>query len=286
MEYLYLYKYVPFDEGSLCIITENTLKYTHPSEFNDPFDCGPEIDPDVADDLAKHAFQHGTAIRKALKPSARVFYKQKYIQNLRRSIAKGDYWRDQVKDIGIVSLTTDPRNLLMWAHYANNHSGFVVEFQIPISAERQPGSDRYSEHIVTNIEENLIPFKVAYRSERPVLKTPLPDPVSASIDACLVKSDHWEYEHEHRVIDIKRGHGIHPYTPRRLKSVIAGMRMNDNDLATLNEAIDRRNEVTNRGDHIQLYKAEPVKGRFELHVPGHPRANEAAIEFSEADQHE
>lgn len=34
-----LYKYVPFDENSLNIITEHTLKYSAPNNFNEPFDC-------------------------------------------------------------------------------------------------------------------------------------------------------------------------------------------------------------------------------------------------------
>lgn len=39
-----LYKYLPFDEGSLRIITEGTIKFTLPSEVNDPFDCAPDYE--------------------------------------------------------------------------------------------------------------------------------------------------------------------------------------------------------------------------------------------------
>ena len=35
------YKYLPFNEGSLKVITEGTVKFTCPLEFNDPFDCQP-----------------------------------------------------------------------------------------------------------------------------------------------------------------------------------------------------------------------------------------------------
>lgn len=47
------YKYVPLDDsfkapfdekGSLSIIKDGTMKFTHPKDFNDPFDCYPEID--------------------------------------------------------------------------------------------------------------------------------------------------------------------------------------------------------------------------------------------------
>ncbi|MES9903809.1 MAG: hypothetical protein ABW168_14180 [Sedimenticola sp.] len=45
------YKYVPFSEGSLSIIKEGTMKFTPPTEFNDPFDCAPDID---ANEYVKH----------------------------------------------------------------------------------------------------------------------------------------------------------------------------------------------------------------------------------------
>lgn len=37
----YRYKYLPFNEGSLKVITEGTVKFTCPLDFNDPFDCQP-----------------------------------------------------------------------------------------------------------------------------------------------------------------------------------------------------------------------------------------------------
>lgn len=35
---------------------------------------------------------------------------------------------DSITDAGVLSLTTNHDNLLMWAHYANNHTGFVISF--------------------------------------------------------------------------------------------------------------------------------------------------------------
>ncbi len=42
--FFFIYKYLPFTEGSLKVLDENTLKFTHPDDFNDPFDCLPYID--------------------------------------------------------------------------------------------------------------------------------------------------------------------------------------------------------------------------------------------------
>lgn len=44
LERIRRYKYLPFDEGSLRIITDGTIKFTQPSKLNDPFDCSPDVD--------------------------------------------------------------------------------------------------------------------------------------------------------------------------------------------------------------------------------------------------
>ncbi len=34
-----LYKYLPFSDPAKCILSDGTIKFSHYSEFNDPFDC-------------------------------------------------------------------------------------------------------------------------------------------------------------------------------------------------------------------------------------------------------
>ncbi|MNP57270.1 hypothetical protein D3C76_1520820 [compost metagenome] len=38
-----------------------------------------------------------------------------------------DYLAEGLDDCGVISLTEDSRNLLMWAHYASDHTGIIVE---------------------------------------------------------------------------------------------------------------------------------------------------------------
>ena len=38
-----VYKYVDFDTGLKKIIKENSLKFTNPADFNDPFDCNENL---------------------------------------------------------------------------------------------------------------------------------------------------------------------------------------------------------------------------------------------------
>lgn len=89
---------------------------------------------------------------------------------------------------GILCLTARPRNLLMWAHYADSHRGFVIGF------------DTHSTWLDAALRApcgygHLGP--VQYRATRP----------SASllseltlIDVLLTKGCPWKYEHEWRMI--------------------------------------------------------------------------------------
>ena len=165
----------------------------------------------------------------------------------------GEFCKQFSDNVGICSLTKDPLNLLMWAHYAQHHKGFVVEFEIPLKAAD-----------AENLPENflfdwLIPQEVEYQTSKPKVNL-----VDDNNDVKIwkqfqVKGKDWAYEHEERVIDYVRGHGIHKYDRKTiLHSVIAGMKMKDPDYMTLVESINKINKDLNL--NIGIYKTEKVKG--------------------------
>jgi hypothetical protein len=97
------------------------------------------------------------------------------------------------KEIGILCLTEKMDNLLMWAHYSSNHTGFVIQFD-----EKHPFFDRGSE--IGHLK------KVRYSITRP--EVTLLDPTLSDMehihqwinDIFCVKSEHWQYEQEWRMI--------------------------------------------------------------------------------------
>jgi hypothetical protein len=85
--------------------------------------------------------------------------------------------------VGVLSLTERPDNLVMWAHYADQHRGFVLGFD-----STHPwfeGSDQFRENVLA---------KVRYADDRPSkgLKTLMLE------DTYLTKSPDWSYEEEWR----------------------------------------------------------------------------------------
>lgn len=257
------YKYVPFSEGSLAIIKEGTMKFTSPSEFNDPFDCAPDINVGIYVD---HVSNRKDLLKKAAdyrgySPAERIANKQKMLKQIENAVFD-DFVKQLSKRIGVCSLSRDALNLLMWAHYAKNHTGFVVEFRIP------------TEQYCTNSEaiqymlDYLFPLEVDYCEDKPILNSfEDKDKESNANKQFLVKGIDWAYEKEERVIDQYRGPGIHGYNRNAiLKSVVAGMKMDPDDYSVLKQTIDSVNE--GQGTTIELYQAVPVKGEYRLHVPG------------------
>jgi len=217
------YKYLPVDgsfkepfdqKGALSVIRDGTIKFSHANEFNDPFDCYQEVD---LNKLSKsfsenEKFYKNIGDELRLTPAQRIIEKPKQRKKLENEFFSNlaEIFNNQ---IGICSLSRNPLNLLMWAHYATSHFGFVVEFSIPSLLD----SDCHC----------LVPFPVKYNNEKPIITH-----YKCFKEHFLTKSLDWEYEKEERVIDLNRGHGIHPYDRKKiLKSVIAGMRMSDTDFS-------------------------------------------------------
>jgi hypothetical protein len=82
---------------------------------------------------------------------------------------------------GILSLTLTPDNLLMWAHYADEHRGAVIEIDPTVRAFARPGE---------------LAGAVHYSGERPLI----PETDDILLSHFFTKSREWAYETEYRVV--------------------------------------------------------------------------------------
>lgn len=253
------YKYLPIDDsfkepfdikGSLSAIKDGTIKFANAKTFNDPFDCYPEVDVNkLSDSIAGNKeFFKKIGSQLGLSPGQRIQEKSKQIKMLETHYLKNPA-EILNNHIGICCLSRSPLNLLMWAHYATSHTGFVVEFSIPIK------STTYDDlHC-------LVPFPVEYKKEKPLITDR-----KFFKQQLLIKGLDWEYEQEERVLDFDRGHGIHPYDRKQiLKSVIAGMRMSDEDFSVLKKSVEAVNKLL--GIKVTVHRAKPLPRTFALFVP-------------------
>lgn len=253
---LYRYKYLKFDEGSLRIITDGTLKFTCPLEFNDPFDSLPVYDESSISEIyrLRPDLIKLVAKQKNMSPSKRIFNKGKFTKNFERVVRSGDFAKGIYSTVGIFCLSRTPTNPLMWAHYADNHKGLVVEFKISLEGTLDP-----------KVYRRILPHKVNYTDVRPILDVVRAPDQKADIESYfLTKSLDWQYEQEERVIDID-GPGIYEYSRFDfLESIIVGARMPNEDIEKLKVIL---NQVSAElGKAIPLRKAEFSPLRYEITI--------------------
>lgn len=269
-DYIYMYKYVPFNEGSLKIITEGTIKYSCPLEFNDPFDGKPFFDIASVDDIRsnrKDLFKKAGDIR-GLSPAKRIQNSGKILSSLKQKISDGSLNRQMLESTGIVCLSRKAMNILMWSHYADFHKGFVLEFKIPVAGLSRTKAYEY--------EKFLIPLPINYSIHRPVYKVAQEDNQEGLKKYFLTKSRDWEYEAEERVIYRDKPPGIYPYhRDQVLHSVITGIKMEKADFDNLRSAIEKLNEENSL--NVKLYKAKEVAEKYQLVVPDHPHLSNGDI---------
>lgn len=257
------YKYLPFDIGSLKILTQGTIKFTKPSEFNDPFDCDPGHDSEKIEEYLETRPDLVEKVANFLKLSGDQILEEKphMVVRLRNAIKDGLFGQSASDNVGICCLTKDPLNLLMWAHYAENHKGFVVEFDIPIESHDKPERE-------VEFFELLIPHEVNYNQKKPIVN--FDDSLEKKLEKqFLTKGKGWEYEQEERVVDYIRKAGIHPYKREKLLySVIAGARMECSNYDLLKTILHRLNEEHDL--EVNLHQVSQVPNEFELYVEGRP----------------
>jgi len=260
-EYYYCYKYLPFDDGSRKVITEGTIKYTCPLDFNDPFDCAPCYSESSLNNVGTTKRELISRIGKAKgwSPAKRIQNKRKVAAQLKSFIGSEKHKNSMLTQVGVLCLSRDPTSVLMWSHYAEFHKGFVVEFKIPVSGYRE---DALKPGI------NLIPFPITYSSDRPVIEYGKESDQETIDKALLTKFEAWSYEEEMRVIEHERGPGIHTYVrDERLNAVIAGMKMSEANVHLLQSDVETVNDNP-RLSHVKLYNARPSATEYSIEIPG------------------
>ncbi len=221
-----LYKYRSLAEDKFeftrNIFINNKLYFVCPDKFNDPFDCN--IFPCVKNITKKQILKEIEEKRDNLLARGIDILKLK--QNVyNKSIEElRTYFLNEYplhKNVGVLSLSEDNLDILMWGHYADSHKGICIGFD-------------YSKLIFLT-KEKLIPRKVNYPPDN---KYPGWNPFSSSGEELvkkrlLTKALNWEYEQEWRVIFPEEGDLSQEFNPNALISVYLGCRITEENKKTV-----------------------------------------------------
>ncbi len=188
----FLYKYCSDSSRALETIKANKMWFSAPCNFNDVFDCDILIDD-------KQVFQSALQLapdNRVVRPGSPIWRELKQAVNKELSSLRADF--DNMKTTtGISCLSESDNSLLMWSHYANNHCGMCVEYEL----------------LNINNQVGFSPVPVIYSDKRSSLCSINPDTIendttSVFIKSLTSKSPEWSYEKEWRIIQDEDACGI------------------------------------------------------------------------------
>jgi hypothetical protein len=235
----YLYKYrvcdpiknLYFDN----IITDNSMMFSPPQAFNDPFDC--QLQP-----LTTPTRNEILTFLQRIIPNSPV----NIINNLADNATNNPNQFAQIlrnairfNEKGILCLSQEADNILLWSHYSDNHYGACLKFDI-----------------LEDLDFFSIPLTVLYDRNYPIYNH-MTEPGEIVNKMIKTKYEDWRYEREIRIF--KNAHGIYHFSKTALTEIIFGCNTPQTD-------IDRiTNLATANGyNHLVFKKAEKTVGVYGL----------------------
>jgi hypothetical protein len=177
------------------LFTEGFIRLSQPAALNDPFEASFCIES--LNELASH-FDDSEA------------YDFEY-----GNISFSQYIEMRMHNIGVISLSENKENLLMWAHYADEHKGIVAGIShMPMFDSIFQNLFRADTLINTSWGEEYSPFDgkpkpisyrkgLRYRSDKfdyDYSNISVEGADRLLYEVFMQKSDEWIYEQEHRVV--------------------------------------------------------------------------------------
>lgn len=204
-----LYKYMPWPVNDVnyarAVIINRKVHLQKPAKFNDPFDCkiyvqGPNDDPDA----------------------------NEYASGFMNSLHREDTW--------ITCLTKNFDNILMWSHYAADHTGICVEFQMLTN-----------NILKVDYKENYPVFDLSVYNVDAIDDMPKEKLIEMGKMFFARKSTLWEYEQEYRYVTSNTSNIVEEenYVPLQgfanITSIICGCEMKAETVLEIKQLLKGQN---------------------------------------------
>lgn len=251
----HFYKYTDIETAE-AILTNQTFRYSSPIKFNDPFDIQKELllnfnlndFPKATMDMIEHYVKNnepipntedgfGKAILLLRKKTKLHGYKKKELEAITYPLLGhlvgeiqhaiegiNQLWKVSLQESRVFCVTENKDNLLMWAHYAKDHTGAVFKLASLVEEDSALSAAKKVTY------ENK---PVQFYSIDDLIKWTIFDikPDISQLSYALVahqKSKHWSYENEWRVVDMCQYKNKtelyvdHKFIPKQIESIYFG----------------------------------------------------------------
>lgn len=249
-----LYKYRDWaNKNHRKLISRQEIYFPRPSDFNDPFDGNIPVRWDLMTyeqclekNLEIINIAHKDKDQKLVREYAKkvtdektLWHPDKITKEKPEQLAK---WNSI---IGLFSLSSVPDNILMWSHYSNNHTGFVVGFD--------------TEFLLIDSQFEYIE-PINYQREYPSISG-LSDSTEQFYKKFFYKSELWKYEEEWRISKNHIDKRVIQVNKQAINQIIIGCRCDSTQTKNIIKLAKKH-----LGSEIPILKASKHEEDFKLNV--------------------
>lgn len=235
-EHLYMYCSI----NSAKMILENSqLWMSSFNSFNDPFEFSFTLNNDYTQEEFVQWFCEATkgSSKEQSIIAKELFSNKDEIDN----IIKGCIEKE-IGNYGIKCFTTSHNNLLMWAHYANNHEGVCFKFDI------QKDADFFQDLLQVVYDDTYTQLNYIKSQNN-------------TVEILRHKSEAWKYEEEWRVLKLGKARQLVGFSRDSLVQIIFGCRCRCKDQVEIQKMCSEPGF-----DSVQFSKAEKANDSYKLIV--------------------
>lgn len=259
-------------------LQESKIYFSHPASFNDPLEC---TIPITIDNYDIYADKYREYIESIL---SKIIGCPEDETSRNKRIYEAIEFGIPVENCLIICFAKSDNNQLMWSHYADQHQGVCLCYEVPDAKEEWDAQIKWSDSIafdMKNFNMDYFGDSVVYQSKRPSLHVadsslPIEEWTFENDykieDAVFVKPECWRYEQEWRLgvflpiggkaalaagINTSSYHAVLP--TEWLKEITFGLRL---DRKYSDEII----EIVNGSGYndVTFRKAKMVHGEFRI----------------------
>ena len=224
----FLYKFRSFDASDSTsverlrdILLQSRLRLSSPTEFNDPYDMAVKIVVEGTAVQIRQRLERLLTVR-GMKFAARQRELNRMMANQAGVASRAESsFRETIRAFGVCSFGGDPRSILMWSHYARDHRGVCLQFEL-----------------ARDVRTFAQALPVNYSQDYPILNWV--NEAESVTSVLLRKYKGWEYEHEQRITLPDAAGTFIYFRPVALPGMIIGCSASDETVERLNDLIRER----------------------------------------------
>lgn len=230
------------------VLVKSRLWLSSPIDFNDPFDMSANMT--VSDDPRERRERVKTLLKEmGLRYSEREKrvkkFNRKPVDELTDFLASS--YRKNIEEVGIFSFSADPKNILMWSHYAQHHTGICIQFEL-----------------ARDFPMLCSAVSVDYSSVYPEITWGKKNYRDMFAKTVLNKHEGWRYEKEYRIVRPGEAHTYLPINPQAVVGIITGCRMLSDYESKLKDILQERLDA--KLPSLKLYFAGQHKSKYKLSI--------------------